>query len=109
MYILIGIGAALALLYFWLLCRWFARIGVFLVLAAVGAFFGACLSGGAAAGGIEAVGILLGVAVAWLVAGIPIYIRQYQERRERRVWQRIMSTNDLQPLIHAERISGLLR
>jgi hypothetical protein len=41
MHILIGLCLALALLYFWLLGHWFARVVMFLTLAVVGAFRGA--------------------------------------------------------------------
>ena len=43
MHIIIGVGAALALLYFWLIGHWFARVVMFLVLVVLLGFSGAAL------------------------------------------------------------------
>jgi hypothetical protein len=77
MHILIGLVVVAALLYFWLVAHWFARVLMFLLLG-VGGFFG----GGAITGTLPSSVILgvLGIVAAWYVAGIPTY---YWQRRNR--------------------------
>jgi hypothetical protein len=48
MHFLVGLCLALALLYFWLLGHWFARVVMFLGLAVVVAFLGAAVVGNSA-------------------------------------------------------------
>jgi hypothetical protein len=67
---LIGLGLFLALLYWWLLGHWFARILVFLVLAGLCALL---LIDNPAA-------IALAVVLAWLVASLPVYIHRNRHR-----------------------------
>jgi len=106
---IIVVAAALAGLYFWLLGHWFVRILAFLVLGAIGAFLGACLSGGAAQEpAAEIFFALLGFGLAWPVASIPVYVRRHRERSAAAIWHRAMQS-DLQPLIHTERVDRLLR
>lgn len=75
MEILIGLAVAAALLYFWLIGHWFARVLVFLGLAPT--IFVVLLatshySETAAAGAIIIAGSL-GLALAWPLAGLPVY------------------------------------
>jgi len=75
MHIIVGLGLALVLLYFWLLGHWFARVVMFLALAVAFGALGALFTG---AGGPPAqnhalVGMLIGAALAWPVSSIPIY------------------------------------
>jgi uncharacterized membrane protein YccC len=85
MHILIGIGLAAALLYFWLLGHWFARVLVFLMLAVV-VFFMACATASPEAAKADPAGvIILGLVfapIAWPIASIPLY---YWQRRFRRL------------------------
>lgn len=78
MHILVGLVLAAVLLYFWLTGNWFARVLTFLLFAGVLGFLGAMATG------MDAVapahnnawfGALLGIALAWPVSGIPIYVR----------------------------------
>lgn len=81
MHIIIGLGAALALLYFWLIGHWFARVVMFLILMLTLGLLG----GGLFASGFDRntqadaqhlamiFGAILGAASAWPVSGIPIY------------------------------------
>jgi hypothetical protein len=77
MHILIGLAMAAALLYFWLLGHWFARVLVFLLL-------GAALGVGGMVIGMRndpVGGFLLGalgIVAAWFSAGIPIYYWRYR-------------------------------
>jgi len=75
MHILIGLVLALVLLYFWLLGHWFARVVMFLALAAIFGLLGALFTGmdGPPAQNHAVIGILIGAALAWPVSGIPIY------------------------------------
>jgi hypothetical protein len=86
MHILIGGVLALALLYFWLLGHWFARVVTFLAFAAFGVLVG-CLvnaaypNGGPNAGDHGGVAVmLLGIVLAWPISGIPIYWQRHQAR-----------------------------
>jgi hypothetical protein len=67
---LIGLGLFLALLYWWLLGHWFARVLVFLTLAALAAlsFLG------------DPAELVVAVVLAWLVASLPVYIRRNRHR-----------------------------
>lgn len=83
MHIIVGLILALVLLYFWLLGHWFARILTFLLLAAMFGVIGAMLTGmekppEASHGWV---GLLLGAALAWPVAGIPIYYWRHEIRK----------------------------
>jgi hypothetical protein len=67
MELMIGAGLALALLYFWLLGHWFARVVTFL---AFGAGFVA-----------ELACIVLGFVAGWFVASLPTYYWRHQFRQ----------------------------
>jgi hypothetical protein len=78
MHILIGGALAAVLGYFWLIGHWYARVLMFLLLGVTFAFTLGVLfapTGGAV------VGVIIGVAIAWFVAGIPIYYWRNQIRR----------------------------
>jgi hypothetical protein len=77
LHILVGIGAAVVLLYFWLLGHWFARVLTFLVLAIPLAFLGASYAHDPVA---ALFGVVVGGTAAWFLAGIPIYVRRRQAR-----------------------------
>jgi hypothetical protein len=82
MLIIPGLIFALAVLYFWLQAHWFARVVAFLLFAGTFGFFGALLTGMGARPEHNNgwLGLLLGVALAWPVSGIPIYCRRHQAR-----------------------------
>ena len=63
MHILIGLAAGVALLYFWLLGHWFARILVCLLFGALGVL----LASG------NAIALICAVVLAWPLASLPIY------------------------------------
>jgi hypothetical protein len=69
MHIIIAVAAGVALLYFWLLGHWFARVLVFLL----------CLGVGLILADLPAL-IFLGV-VGWFGGGIPLYVRRHQARK----------------------------
>ena len=74
MHILIGLGAAVVLLYFWLIGHWFARvlvfIGLFLIAAALGIATGCSVLPGAQVYGVV---VFIGSAIgAWYLASAPI-------------------------------------
>jgi hypothetical protein len=77
-HIIVGLLLATALLYFWLVGHWFARVLVFLVFASLPLawFVGAVASGGHLASSVA--GGITGVVAAWFAAGIPIYYRRRQ-------------------------------
>ena len=81
MEILIGLGIAVVLLYYWLIGHWFARVLMFPVLAVGTAFMCAVLFSYITAGPAEAtlsiIGAILGAPLAWPLASLPIY---YQRR-----------------------------
>jgi hypothetical protein len=79
MHILIGLGLAVVLLYFWLIGNRFARVLMFLLLAAgLGVYGGLCLAtNDSPVGGM--IGGCIGIALAWPVAGIPIYFARFRE------------------------------
>jgi flagellar biosynthesis protein FlhB len=82
MSIFTAIGAALVLLFYWLSGNGFARVLMFVVLAVltgigVGAMFSAIVVTGQQPG-IFIVGAISGVALAWPLAGIPIYYQRHQ-------------------------------
>ena len=84
MHILIGLAIAVALLYFWLIGHWFARVLVFLALG-IGIFaiaasainFG--LYGGKAPLGLLFVELPL-AALAWPLASLPAYYWRQRRR-----------------------------
>lgn len=78
MEMLIGLAMSAALLYFWLLGHWFARVLVFLGLAGVSGFAGLIVgSTNSNAGAGVTIG-LLGLGAAWVVAALPTF---YWRRR----------------------------
>ena len=103
--------AALGLLYFWLLGQWFARVLAFLLLGAVFGLIGVSLgkTNPDAPGFIIATWAVLGIAIAWPLASIPVYVRRHQERSAQAIWQRAMQPHDLQRLIQTERVDRFLR
>jgi hypothetical protein len=82
MHILIGLAVAVALLYFWLIGHWFARVLAFLLLAVCMGAGGAALCNigppGPNAGNAAIFGAIVGAILAWPVRGIPIYYWRYQ-------------------------------
>jgi hypothetical protein len=84
MHILIALALAAVLLYFWLTGNWFARVLVFLLLSVAFGFTSVWL--GLLAGDQSPwfVLALLGVAVAWPVASVPIYC--WRRRNSYFVW-----------------------
>ena len=73
MAILIGLGLAMALLYFWLIGHWFARILVFLLLSVFFFFmFVATAHDTSDRAGVVILG-LFGIPLAWPIADIPAY------------------------------------
>jgi hypothetical protein len=82
MSIFTAIGAALVLLIYWLSGNEFARLLMFLLFAVLtglggGAMF-AAIAAAPHATGPFIVGAILGVPLAWPLAGIPIYYQRYQ-------------------------------
>ncbi|HKP26531.1 MAG TPA: hypothetical protein VJV39_21865 [Dongiaceae bacterium] len=71
MEMLIGLAMGAALLYFWLIGHWFARVLVFLGLAGVAGFVG--LIAGHEPGPLGIIVGLSGIGLAWLVAEIPTF------------------------------------
>jgi hypothetical protein len=73
MHVLIGLGAAVALLYFWLLGHWFARVLVFLFLVLCAGYVGLIVNkdgdGAAIAGTVV---FIIGAILSWPIASIPI-------------------------------------
>ena len=82
MELMIGAGLALALLYFWLMAHWFARVVVFLLLGAVltviiTASIGWGVYDGRALGEIVLPIAAVAFGMAWLLASLPIYYWRY--------------------------------
>lgn len=87
MHILIGIGAAVVLLYWWLVGQWFARVIVFLL---VGALAGLVLFAITPQHGTSPLTYLVLIAIAgviaWPVASLPFwYHRAMVEESKRRL------------------------
>ena len=82
---LIGLGAAAALLYYWLLCHWFARVLMFLALVVLLGFGGGVMFSAIAVNRLETapfvVGAILGVIMAWPLASLPTYYHRRQFQR----------------------------
>jgi hypothetical protein len=77
MHILIGIALALALLYFWLLGHWFARVLMFLIITATGGIL--ALATGTASS--SHAGLIPPLAIAaWFMSGLPLYYWRHQNR-----------------------------
>jgi hypothetical protein len=74
MELLIGLAMSAALLYFWLIGHWFARILVFLGLLAL---LGLIVIGWP---NTLAPAVLLGLPVAWMLASMPIYVWHWRLR-----------------------------
>jgi hypothetical protein len=88
MVIFVWVIAVIALLFFWLSGHWFARILMFLLFALPLA----CLAGvaGYEHPGGEVVLALVGVAMAWLLSGLPARYHNHQSRRATRVLQGVV-------------------
>lgn len=83
MHILIGILLGVILLWAWLIGHWFARVLVFLLLACVGFVAGAAVENASSAttpANVIIVG-LIGAALAWPVAGLPVYYWRHRIRQ----------------------------
>ena len=76
-HIIVGLLLAIALFYFWLIGHWFARVLVFLMLAVVGFIAGANVPTSPSPAGSIICG-LIGAALAWPLASIPIYYWRHQ-------------------------------
>jgi hypothetical protein len=74
MHILLGLAIAAALLYFWLIGHWFARV-LMLPVCAVPLSLGLGLLMAPHGGNI---GMLIGVVLSWPVSGIPIYFHRWR-------------------------------
>ena len=77
MELIIGLVLGAALLYFWLLGHWFARVLVFPLFAGCLAFFAALTHDPVACYAI----LLAALLAAWFLAGLPIYYRRYRFRQ----------------------------
>jgi hypothetical protein len=82
MVILVGVALGVALLYFWLVGHWFARVLMALVLTIPLGWIGASILGSAVQLPTDTtapavVGLILGVIAAWPIASIPVWIRRY--------------------------------
>ncbi len=83
MTVIIGFLLALPLLYFWLSAdHWFARVVAFLLLSVVLGGIGAWIFGiaGPAETNYAWAGVLLGIAAAWPVSGLPTYVHRHRVR-----------------------------
>lgn len=80
MVFLIGLLSAIALLYFWLIGHWFARILAFLLFVPVVVV----CAGRAFPNSVDQVGAILIlvclIALAWPIASIPIYVWRWRAR-----------------------------
>jgi hypothetical protein len=106
MHILIGLGLALALLYFWLVGHWFARVLVFIGLAIGGGFVLAVLMPVGPKDDLNPLGFLIGIAAAWPLAGIPTYYWRHQQRKQAAQIRRgleMLNPGDRYPLIAPSR------
>jgi hypothetical protein len=82
MHILIGIGLALVLLYFWLCAHWFARVIVFLLLTVTIGFMASPTVPGLVTGPEHLIaGFVYGGIIGWFVSGIPTYYWHHQMRQ----------------------------
>jgi hypothetical protein len=75
MHVLIGLLLGIALLYFWLVGHWFARVLMLLALAPLFAFIGCVLFVGIPGATPIAITIggMIGAGLAWPVASLPTY------------------------------------
>lgn len=78
--LVLGIGAFLAVLYYWLQAHWFARVVVFLLLALTLGVAGGAATASPQAPALAFVGMVPGVALAWALAGIPRYYWRHRMR-----------------------------
>jgi hypothetical protein len=85
MEILLGLGLAVVLLYFWLIGHWFARVLTTILFVPLFAFLGAALFASFQPppnnGGIVILGAILGSVIAWFAASAPVYY-----------WRRVLAT-----------------
>jgi hypothetical protein len=82
MHLIIGIGAAVALLYYWLLGHWFARVLTTIVFVPAFALLGAVLFMVPHNNAPGVFGAILGAAIAWPAASAPVWY-----------WRRVLGIN----------------
>jgi hypothetical protein len=78
--ILIGLVLAAGVLWAWLAGHWFGRVLAFIVLGALFGLAAAQAIGTGSAAGPRLLAVAIGIALAWPVAGIPIYWRRHRDR-----------------------------
>src|SRR4249920_299096 len=81
MHIIIVLAAAVAMLYFWLLGHWFARIVAFLLFAVITGLCGAALFSVTHETAASVIGAIMFVPLAWPLASLPIYYYRRQARK----------------------------
>jgi hypothetical protein len=81
MHILIGLALAVALLFFWLGGHWFARVLTFLLFATMLGFILGWLTPPSYGEHYNQMGVVIGIALAWPIAGIPTYYWRAHWRR----------------------------
>ena len=83
MEILIGLVLALVVLWAWLAGHWFGRVLAFLVFAVILGLGGAILFAAIPGATTAAAGLggIVGAALAWPVAGLPVYYERWQNAR----------------------------
>jgi hypothetical protein len=87
MHIIIGLAAGVALLYFWLIGHWFARVLVvllFVPLVAIGGFAACSQIPSATEAGRMAVATIgggMGAVLGWYLAGVPVYYWRWQIKK----------------------------
>lgn len=85
MHILLGLAMGVALLYFWLIGHWFARILTFLAFVVVLFFVFTETSRGTAEPPPEIAVWMFAMIIAWLIASLPTYYWRHRMRRLHRL------------------------
>lgn len=78
MHILIGLAMGVALLYWWLLGNWFARVLVFLLFACGGFLGGVAIGAQSHDQSSWLVLGIIGAGLAWPLAGLPVYFWRWR-------------------------------